>query len=70
MKAKKDEEKLMEEIAQIELDEDEMALEHQNELSWITDQLCDMREKDFKNFIRSIRYQRKANKYRKEMSNA
>lgn len=70
MKAKKDEEKLMEEIAQIEMDEDEMAEQNTNEISWIIERLCDMNNSDFKNLVRSIKYQRKAIKYRREMRNA
>lgn len=70
MKAKKDEEKLMEEIAQIEMDEDEMMEQNTNEISWIIERLCDMSNNDFKNLIRSIKCQRKANHYRKEMRNA
>lgn len=70
MKAKKDEEKLMEEIAQIEMDDDEMALQQENDISWMIEQLCEMTNRDFKNFVRSVKYQRKANHYRKEMRNA
>lgn len=70
MKAKKDEEKLMEEIAQIEMDEDEMMEQRKSDISWIIDQLCDMSNNDFKNLVRSIKCQRKAIKYRREMRNA
>ena len=70
MKSKKDEERLMEEIAQIEMDEDEMVEQNTNEISWIIERLCDMSNSDFKNLVRSIKYQRKAIKYRREMRNA
>ncbi len=34
--------------------------DRREELEWIVDQLCAMEDADFRRFIRSVRYQRKA----------
>lgn len=65
---KKDEEKLNKEIAALEADEDKAFAERQEELDWITEQLVDMDDANFKKFMRSIKFYRKANFFRGEMS--
>ncbi len=65
---KKDEEKLNKEIAALEADEDAQFAERQEELDWITEQLVDMDDANFKKFMRSIKFYRKANFFRGEMS--
>lgn len=65
---KKEEEKLNKEIAEIETDEDAQFNERQGELDWITEQLVNMDDANFKKFMRSIKFYRKANYFRGEMS--
>lgn len=65
---KKEEEKLNQEIAALEADEEAQFAERQNELDWITEQLVDMDEANFKKFMKSIKYYRRASRLRGEMS--
>lgn len=65
---KKEEEKLNKEIAAIEADEEAQFTERQEELDWITEQLVEMDSANFKKFMRAIKYHRKANFFRGEMS--
>lgn len=65
---KKEEEKLNQELAALEADEDAMFEERQNELDWITEQLVEMDEANFKKFMRSIKFYRKASFFRGEMT--
>lgn len=59
---------LMAEIAGIEAQETEVRNERKEELDWIVEQLCGMSDENFKEFIRSVRYQRKADARRRRMT--
>lgn len=69
---KKDEEELNKELAELEAaeesDEQEEFETRQGELDWITEQLVEMDDANFKRFMRSIRHARKASYFRGEMS--
>lgn len=65
---KKEEEKLNKEIEVLEADEEAMFEERQSELDWITEQLVDMDDVNFKKFMKSIKYYRRASHFRGEMS--
>ncbi len=65
---KKEEEALNKELELLQADEDAMFQERQEELDWITEQLCGMTEDNYRKFMRSIKHQRKARAYRGEMS--
>lgn len=42
--------------------------ERKEELDWIVEQLCGMSDENFKEFIRSVKYQRKAESRRRRMT--
>lgn len=59
---------LEEELANIEAQEDEAHNERKEELDWIVEQLCGMSDENFREFIRAIKYQRKAESRRRRMT--
>lgn len=59
---------LMAEIAGMEAQETEARNERKEELDWIVEQLCGMSDENFKEFIRSVKYQRKADARRRRMT--
>lgn len=65
---KKEEKELTKEIEILESDESQRYNERQGELDWITEQLVEMDDANFKRFMRSIRHARKASYFRGEMS--
>lgn len=65
---KKEEKELAKEIEILESDESQRYNERQGELGWITEQLVEMDDANFKRFMRSIRHARKASYFRGEMS--
>lgn len=65
---KKEEKELTKEIEILESDESQRYNERQEELDWITEQLVEMDDANFKRFMRSIRHARKASYFRGEMS--
>lgn len=65
---KKEEKELAKEIEILESDESQIHNERQEELDWITEQLVEMDDANFKRFMHSIRHARKASYFRGEMS--
>lgn len=59
---------LEQQLAESNAYEDEMHNERKEELDWIVDQLCGMSDENFKEFIRSVKYQRKADSRRRRMT--
>lgn len=59
---------LMAELANIEAQETESHNERKEELDWIVEQLCGMSDENFKNFIKAVKYQRKADSRRRRMT--
>lgn len=59
---------LSEEISKMEAMDIEAHNERKEELDWIVDQLCGMSDENFKEFIRSVKYQRKADSRRRRMT--
>lgn len=59
---------LEQQLAESNAYEDEIHNERKEELDWIVDQLCKMSDENFKEFIRSIKYQRKADSRRRRMT--
>lgn len=60
--------KLAREIEILEMDETADKSERQEELDWIVEQLTNMSDYNYKNFIKSVKHERKARHYRREMS--
>lgn len=56
------------EIENMEACEEEAHNERKEELDWIVEQLCGMSDENFKEFIRSVKYQRKAESRRQRMT--
>ena len=48
--------------------DEESRNERKEELDWIVEQLCGMSDENFKEFIRSVKYQRKAESRRRRMT--
>lgn len=68
---KKEQEALNREIEELESGEadlDEIAETRATEVNWMIERLCEMSNKDYKHFIRSMRYERIARKHLGEMS--
>lgn len=59
---------LEEELANIEAQDEEAHNERKEELDWIVEQLCGMSDENFREFIRAIKYQRKAESRRRRMT--
>lgn len=59
---------LEQQLAESNACEDEMHNERKEELDWIVEQLCGMSDENFKEFIRSVKYQRKADSRRRRMT--
>ena len=59
---------LSEELATLDAQEVESHNERKEELDWIVEQLCGMSDENFKEFIRSVKYQRKAESHRRRLS--
>lgn len=59
---------LSEEISKMEAMDLEAHNERKEELDWIVEQLCGMSDENFREFIHSIKLQRKANSHRRRMS--
>ena len=62
------EEQLQKEIEMLNADEEAQYEERQNVFDYITDELCGLSDENFRQFIRSIRLRRRANKARGRMS--
>lgn len=58
----------LDELATLGAQETEAHNERKEELDWIVEQLCNMSDENFKEFIRSIKYQRKAESHRRRLS--
>lgn len=56
------------ELANLEAQDEEVRNERKEELDWIVEQLCGMSDENFKEFIRSVKYQRKADSRRRRMT--
>ena len=56
------------ELQNLEASEEEAHNERKEELDWIVEQLCGMSDENFKEFIRSVKYQRKAESRRRRMT--
>ena len=65
---KEDSNPLIEELANMESMDIESHNERKEELDWIVEQLCGMSDENFKEFIRSVKYQRKAESHRRRLS--
>jgi len=50
------------------LEDDDLAEQHDEELYYITERLCDMRDKDYRRFLRYMRNERRARKHLGSMS--
>lgn len=50
------------------LENDDLAEQHDEELYYITERLCEMQDKDYKHFLRYMRNERKARKHLGSMS--
>ena len=59
---------LLDELATLDAQEVESHNERKEELDWIVEQLCNMSDENFKEFIRSVKYQRKAESHRRRLS--
>lgn len=59
---------LLDELSTMEAQEEESHNERKEELDWIVEQLCNMSDENFKEFIRSVKYQRKAESHRRRLS--
>lgn len=62
------EEQLQKEIETLVADEQEQYEERQDVFDYITDELCGLSDENFRQFIRSIRLRRRANRARGKMS--
>lgn len=62
------EEQLQKEIETLVADEQEQYEERQDVFDYITDELCGLSDENFRQFIRSIRLHRRANRARGKMS--
>lgn len=56
------------ELANLEAQDEEAHNERKEELDWIVEQLCGMSDENFREFIRAIKYQRKAESRRRRMT--
>lgn len=56
------------ELANLEAQDEEVRNERKEELDWIVEQLCGMSDENFREFIRAIKYQRKADSRRRRMT--
>lgn len=56
------------ELANLETQDEEAHNERKEELDWIVEQLCGMSDENFREFIRAIKYQRKAESRRRRMT--
>ena len=65
---KDDDFKLMDELETMEAMDEECKNDRKEELDWIVEQLCNMSDENFKEFIRSVKYQRKAESHRRRLS--
>lgn len=65
---KKEEEALQREIEQLESDEEQALQERAGEIDWMIERIADMSEKNFRLFIKTIKYQHRARMFRGEMS--
>ena len=59
---------LLDELSTMEAQEAESHNERKEELDWIVEQLCGMSDENFREFIRSVKYQRKADARRRRMT--
>lgn len=50
------------------LENDDLAEQHDEELYYITERLCEMQDKDYRHFLRYMRNERKARKHLGSMS--
>ena len=65
---KEDSNPLIEELANMESMDIESHNERKEELDWIVEQLCNMSDENFREFIRAVKYQRKAESHRRRLS--
>lgn len=67
---KNDEAELAKAINDVEhSDDDEYSTQRAEEIDWVIERLCDMDDKDYRKFIRSMHYERKARKHLGNLSN-
>lgn len=59
---------LEKQLAESNAYEEETHNERKEELDWIVEQLCGMSDENFREFIRSVKYQRKADSRRRRMT--
>lgn len=59
---------LLDELSTMEAQEEESHNERKDELDWIVEQLCNMSDENFREFIRAVKYQRKAESHRRRLS--
>ena len=59
---------LLEELAALEAQDEEKRECRSDELYWIADQLCEMSDENFREFVRYVKYLRKAESHRRRLS--
>lgn len=65
---KEDSNPLLEELAAMEAQDEEKQESRSDELYWIADQLCEMSDENFREFVRYVKYLRKAESHRRRLS--
>ena len=59
---------LLGELASLEAQDEEKRECRSDELYWIADQLCEMSDENFREFVRYVKYLRKAESHRRRLS--
>ena len=59
---------LLEELAALEAQDEEKRECRSDELYWIADQLCEMSDENFREFVRYVKYLRKAESHRRRLT--
>lgn len=65
---KDDSSPLLDELAKMEAHDEAKRESRNDELYWIADQLCEMSDENFRQFIRYVKYLRKAESHRRRLT--
>ena len=68
MLVKDDSNSLLDELAKMEAHDEAKQESRNEELYWIADQLCEMSDENFRQFIRYVKYLRKAESHRRRLT--